>query len=191
MIPPAGVTAEQCMHVVPPSDGAAHCKLQTVSSAQPSHCDWNLLAGSDDTHTPLTGLRTLPVETQIIWVLQVLQERRIKTVLQCHFVYSFKKTPEVWAVRLWSSKDDSACSCSQKTVCAAVRVTVSAVCGSASNSAAARSVHGSPAGPMRRTGMHTLQHPLTKLSNLHLAPRHSTVPMRMATENRKWVYVTY
>lgn len=39
MIPPGGVTAEQCMHVAPPSDGAAHCELQTASSAQPTHSD--------------------------------------------------------------------------------------------------------------------------------------------------------
>lgn len=39
MIPPGGVTAERCTHVASPSDGAAHCELQTVSSAQPEHSD--------------------------------------------------------------------------------------------------------------------------------------------------------
>lgn len=39
MTPPADVTAEQCMHVAPPSDGAARCEPQTVSSAQTAHFD--------------------------------------------------------------------------------------------------------------------------------------------------------
>lgn len=37
MIPPADVTAERCTHAARPFDGAAHCKLQTVFSAQPAH----------------------------------------------------------------------------------------------------------------------------------------------------------
>lgn len=39
MIPPEGVTAEQCTRAAPPFDGAAHSELQTVSSIQPVHSD--------------------------------------------------------------------------------------------------------------------------------------------------------
>lgn len=39
MTPPVGVTAEQCMHAAPPSDGAARYKIQTVFSAQPARSD--------------------------------------------------------------------------------------------------------------------------------------------------------
>lgn len=39
MTPPVGVTAGQYMRVAPPSDGAAHRELRTVSSAQSEHSD--------------------------------------------------------------------------------------------------------------------------------------------------------
>lgn len=78
------------------------------------------------------------------------------------------------------------CSCSQRIEYVAVCVTGSAVYDSASSSAAVQSVRGSPAGLEHRTGLHTLQHPLTKLANLPLAPRHSAAPLRTAAEENRW-----
>lgn len=79
------------------------------------------------------------------------------------------------------------CSCSLTTVYVAVCVTGSAVYDSASSSAAVRSVRGSPAGLEHRTGLRTLRHPLTKLANLRLAPRHSAAPVRTAAEEKREV----
>ncbi len=76
------------------------------------------------------------------------------------------------------------CSCSQTTVYVAVCVTGSVVYDSASSSAAVQSVRDSPAGREHRTGLHTLQHPLTKLANLHLAPTHSAAPVRKAAREK-------
>lgn len=94
-------------------------------------------------------------------------------------------TPAVWAVHLWSSRDDSACSCSQRTVCAAVCATGSAVCGSASSSAAVQSVRDSPVWPEHRTGLHRPQHPPAMLAALPLAPRHWAAPGWMAGEENR------
>lgn len=69
-------------------------------------------------------------------------------------------------------------------MCVAVCVTGSAVYDSASSSAAVQSVHGSPAGPEHRTGLHTIQQPLAKHAALRLAPRHSAAPVRMAAEEK-------
>lgn len=81
--------------------------------------------------------------------------------------------PEASAAHLWSSTGGSVCSYIQRTVCAAVCGTESAVFDSASSSAEVRSVRGSPAGLKRRNGLHILQRPLTRFVNLRLAPTHS------------------
>lgn len=74
------------------------------------------------------------------------------------------------------------CSCSQRTECGAARATGSAVCGSASSSAAVLSVHGSPDEPEHGTAQHKPQHLPAKFAALRLAPTHSAAPVKRPAE---------
>lgn len=177
MTPPVGATAERCTHAVPPSDEAAHCELQTISSAQPAHSHSNLPAGSGGTHTPSTDLHTNPG-----WRELVSQLGSESSFCKIYIFSVFTPTPEGSAVHLWSSKDGSVCFYIQRTVCVTVCATGSIVSDSASSSAAVQSVHGSPVAPEHRNGLHILRHPLTKSVNPHLAPTHLAAPGWMAAD---------
>lgn len=124
------------------------------------------------THLGLISTQTLERGCQKLSVIKT-ENLYLLPYRYVFFSCSISVAPEASAAHLWSSTDGSVCSYIQRTVCAAVCGTESAVFDSASSSAEVRSVHGSPAGLKRRNGLHTLQRPLTRFANLRLAPTHS------------------